>query len=185
MKATDTLMEEHRVIERVLASLEKATARMEAGAPVRPGFFMDAAQFVRGFADGCHHKKEEGVLFAAMVRHGMPGQSGPIAAMLADHADGRQYTRDLDSAARRLESGDETARQAVIDNARLYTQLLRMHIHKEDSILFPLANEVIPPRQQDDVADDFERVEHEDTGAGVHEKYLALAASLEEESRRL
>ena len=184
MRATDILTEEHRVIERVLASLETAAARMAAGAAVRPGFFTDAAQFVRGFADGCHHKKEEGVLFAAMVRSGLPKEDGPIAVMLADHEQGRQYTRAMDEAARRLAAGDLAARPRVIDNARGYAQLLRQHIQKEDGVLFPLANEVIPPAEHDAVAEGFERVEHEETGEGVHEKYLALAANLEIESRR-
>jgi hemerythrin-like domain-containing protein len=40
---------------------------------------------------------------------------------------------------------------------------------------------VIPPPAQDQVAEGFEHVEHEETGAGVHEKYLALAEALEKE----
>jgi hemerythrin-like domain-containing protein len=31
------------------------------------------------------------------------------------------------------------------------------------------------------MTEDFEHVEHEETGAGVHEKYLALAEALERE----
>ncbi len=87
----------------------------------------------------------------------------------------------MDAAARKLAAGDASARQAVIDNARGYVALLRQHIQKEDSILFPLADRVIPLSAQDDVAEGFERVEHEETGEGVHEKYLALAESLERE----
>ena len=181
MKATDILMEEHRVVERVLTTLDEAADRMDRGSQVRPEFFMDAAQFIRGFADGCHHKKEEGVLFEEMVANGLPRDTGPIAAMLADHEQGRAYTRAMDEAARKLAAGDASARQAVIDNARGYVALLRQHIQKEDGILFPLANRVIPPSAQDDVAEGFERVEHLETGEGVHEKYLALAESLERE----
>jgi hemerythrin-like domain-containing protein len=70
-------MSEHRVIERVIASLEAASNRLERGDDVRPGFFTDASQFVSGFADGCHHKKEEGVLFKAMEANGMPAEPAP------------------------------------------------------------------------------------------------------------
>ncbi len=77
MQATDILMEEHRVIERVLTSLERAAVKLDNGGPVRPGFFIDAAEFVKGFADGCHHKKEEGVLFTALVDAGLPREVGP------------------------------------------------------------------------------------------------------------
>jgi hemerythrin-like domain-containing protein len=181
MKATDILMDEHRVIERVLSSLETGAARLEAGESVRPGFFIQATDFVKGFADGCHHRKEEGVLFAAMVDSGLPREVGPIAVMLGEHEQGRAYTRGLRAAAQRLEAGDASAKSEVIANARGYATLLREHIYKEDNILFPMANQVIAPAAQAGVAEGFEHVEHEETGAGVHEKYLGLADALTKE----
>ena len=181
MEATDILMAEHRVIERVLAVLNTAAERLEQGQPVRPGFFIDASDFIKGFADGCHHRKEEGVLFEAMVNHGMSRLGGPIAVMLADHEQGRSFTRGMRAAAQKLEAGDASAREAVVANAKGYVTLLQQHIMKEDNILFPMAERVIPVADHAKVVEDFERVEHEETGEGVHEKYLALAASLEGE----
>jgi len=181
MKATEILMSEHRVIERVIASLEEAASRVSAGQAVRPGFFVDAADFIKGFADGCHHKKEEGVLFTTMSACGVPVEGGPIGVMLSDHEQGRVYTRGMRQAAQVLESGDPSAREELVTNARGYASLLRNHILKEDHVLFPMANKVIPIDQQDDVYEGFERVEHEETGEGVHEKYLALAEKLEKE----
>jgi hemerythrin-like domain-containing protein len=183
MKATDILIEEHVVIQRVIAALEIAARRTEQGQPLAPNFFIDAADFIKGFADGCHHKKEEGVLFKAMVAHGMPAESGPIGVMLAEHEQGRTYTRAMREAAQKLKDGDETARRAVVLNARGYANLLRQHINKENDILFPMANRVIPRAEYDQVDEGFEHVEHEETGAGVHEKYLALAEKLESEVR--
>jgi hemerythrin-like domain-containing protein len=181
MEATDILMAEHRVIERVLAVLNIAAERLEQAEPVRPGFFIDASDFIKGFADGCHHRKEEGVLFEAMVANGMSRLGGPIAVMLADHEQGRSYTRGMRAAAQKLEAGDASAQEAVITNARGYVTLLQQHIMKEDHILFPMAARVIPVAQHAQVVEDFERVEHEETGEGIHEKYLELAASLEAE----
>ncbi len=181
MKATDILMEEHTVIERVLTTLEIAAGRLEQGRAVRPSFFSDAADFIKGFADGCHHKKEEGVLFKAMVASGLPADGGPIPVMLDEHEQGRAYTRGMREAANRLAAGDESARADVIFNARGYAALLRQHILKENGVVFPMADRVIPPARQDEVAEGFEHIEHEETGAGVHEKYLALAQSLEKQ----
>ena len=178
MKATEILMSEHRVIERVITSLEAGAARLENGAAIEPAFFLDAADFIKGFADGCHHHKEEGVLFKAMVDYGMPSNGGPVGMMLMEHEQGREFTRGMRAAAIRLQSGDTTARAEVIQNARGYAALLREHIIKEDSILFPMADRVIPLRDHDAVIQGFERVEHEETGEGVHEKYLALAERL-------
>jgi hemerythrin-like domain-containing protein len=181
MKATEILMEEHRVIERVLAAMEIAAQRLEAK-QLRPSFFVDAAEFVKGFADGCHHKKEEGVLFPAMLAHGVRDQGGPIGVMMAEHHQGRTYTIAMRKAAQDLEAGDESARAIIVENAQRYIALLRQHIVKEDTVLFPMADRVVSPVSQDKLAEDFERVEHEETGAGVHEKYLALAETLEKEA---
>jgi hemerythrin-like domain-containing protein len=179
MKATQVLMEEHRVIERVITSLEIGADRLENGSEIGPEFFLQATAFIKGFADGCHHKKEEGVLFPAMEQHGIPSEGGPIGVMLQEHEAGRVYTRAMYEAAQRLQSGETIAQSQVIENARKYAVLLRQHIFKEDHILFPLADRAVPLAEQDQVWEGFEHVEHVETGEGVHEKYLALAEALE------
>jgi hemerythrin-like domain-containing protein len=184
VKATDVLSEEHRVIERVIASLETGAWLLSQNEPIRPEFFIQATDFIKGFADGCHHMKEEGVLFKSMLDNGMPAENSPVAVMLHEHEMGRKYTRDLREAAIRLQNGDTAASADVVNNARLYAALLRGHIGKEDSILFPMANQIIPADQHDAVWEGFEHVEHEETGEGVHEKYLALAEALENEISR-
>jgi hemerythrin-like domain-containing protein len=183
MKATEILMQEHRVIERVLTALEAAANRAEAQEPIRPSFFADAADFIRNFADGCHHQKEEGVLFKAMEAAGMPADDGPIAVMLAEHEQGRLYTRDMADAAAKWAAGDAGARRATVTAARAYTALLREHILKEDSVLFPMAAHTIPHSRHASVSEDVERVERAEAETGAHRKYRTLAESLEAEVR--
>jgi hemerythrin-like domain-containing protein len=182
MQATHILMEEHRVIERVLTALQTAADRLSQGEEIRPAFFINAALFNKNFTDGCHHRKEEGVLFVAMNESGLPTEGGPIAVMLAEHEQGRLFTGAMKDAAQKWEAGDLTARAVVIQDALGYVALLRQHIYKENNILFPMADRLIPPDRQEKVAADFERIEQEETGEGVHEKYLALAEVLEKES---
>ena len=184
MEATNLLMDEHRVIERVISALEIATSRLGSGQTVRPGFFIDASDFIKGFADGCHHKKEEGVLFPAMEAAGVPREGGPIGAMLSDHEAGRLFNRNMRTAAEQLAAGDQSASADIERNALGYARLLRQHIMKEDKVLFPMADHVIPTGKQTEVAAAFEHIEHEENGEGVHEKYLALAEALEQEVKR-
>ena len=184
MEATNILIDEHRVIERVLVVLESAASRLGSDQMVRPGFFIDAAEFIKGFADGCHHKKEEGVLFPAMEAAGVPRAGGPIGAMLADHEAGRVFTRNMRAAAERLASGDKLAAVEVERNALDYVRLLRQHIMKENMVLFPMADHVIPTEKQAELTEAFEHIEHEETGEGVHEKYLAMAEALEREAAK-
>ena len=179
MKATEELIEEHHVIERVLTSLETGTNKLSSGEAISADFFLKSADFIKGFADGCHHKKEEEVLFPALVANGMPKDSGPVAVMLADHEQGRRYARAMRAGAERLIKGDQSAVTQVTENALGYVTLLRQHIQKENQVLFPMADNVIPAAQHAQVAAAFDHIEHEETGSGVHEKYLALADELE------
>ncbi len=179
MQATDTLSSDHRLIERVLAALDRAAERLERGEAVAPQFFLDAARFIQGFADGCHHGKEEGVLFPTMAANGLPTEGGPIAVMLHEHERGRAYTAGLREAAEQLAAGDASASAAVAANARAYASLLRQHIYKEDNILFPMASRVIPSDQHDDVMRRFEVVEREQAGTGNRAAWVKVAEGLE------
>ena len=182
MRATEILMAEHRIIESALHALEDAARRLHKGADVPSNFFLDAAEFIRGYADGVHHYKEEGVLFKAMVARGFSEEHGPVGVMLSEHAQARHYTQELHAAALRLNAGDTNARSSVVDNALAYVQLLRQHIQKEDRILYVMAEQVIPPDEQDQMEADFAAVESEKYGTDTREKYEALARDL---ARRL
>ncbi|HEX9090220.1 MAG TPA: hemerythrin domain-containing protein [Anaerolineales bacterium] len=181
MKAMEVLMDEHRVIEGVLNSLETSVNHMESGLPVRAEFLLSAAEFIHGFADGCHHQKEEGILFKRMEEQGISTQGCPLGVMLAEHEAGRQYARALKSAALGIQSGDTSAIQRAIMSSRSYITLLQQHIYKEDHILFPMAEKVIPAEGQAAILEDFERIEHEEVGEGTHEKYLSMAEKLARE----
>lgn len=181
MNATKRLMDEHRVIERAIAALEAAARRLDSGRSIRAGFFIDAARFIKEFADGAHHRKEEGLLFPAMEAAGVPKDGGPIGVMLAEHEEGRQLTRGMRAAAEKLAAGDEAERGEVVRNAMGYVHLLRQHIIKEDGVLFPMADRVLRDRERTELESAFERIAREEAGEGVHERYLGLAESLERE----
>ena len=181
LKATEVLMTEHRAIERMLAVLEMAAQRLEAGERLRPDFFREAIDFVRNFADRCHHAKEEDTLFPRMEARGVPRQAGPLAVMLADHDQGRAYVKAVADAIDAYEGGDASAAIVIADNARGYVYLLRDHIMKEDNILYPMADRVLSPSDQQEMEQRFEQIETEVMGPGVHERYHELLDRLEDE----
>ena len=184
MRATEILMEEHRAIERVLCSLERASTRLSRGEDVYLRFFNGCSAFFRGFVDNCHHKKEEQFLFPALVENGLPKDVGPVAMMLAEHAQGRHLAQLLGTAALQLQAGDERRKEQVIHTASDYIKLFRQHIYKEEFLLSPLAERVIPIEQQANLGQSFESMQMEEFGEDVHEKYFGLAQRLEKESVR-
>ncbi|MCM2266093.1 MAG: hemerythrin domain-containing protein, partial [Desulfuromonadales bacterium] len=91
-----------------------------------------------------HHAKEEDVLFKALVNNGMPSRQSPIEAMQIEHEQGRAHVRALEMAARQALAGDAGKIAVIATQAKGYAQLLRGHIDKEDQILYPLAERILP-----------------------------------------
>jgi hemerythrin-like domain-containing protein len=172
--ATALLSDEHRVIERVLAVMGGLIGRP---VPESLDSWKKALDFIRGFADGCHHFKEEKVLFPALEEHGIPVEGGPVGMMLMEHDEGRGYVRAMLAA---LEEADtERAQQTLIDNANSYIRMLKLHIQKEDDVLFKIADETIAGSEQKELLRAFAEHEANEMGAGVHERYLKIVEELE------
>jgi hemerythrin-like domain-containing protein len=181
VSVTEDLRTEHRAIERMLAVLEAAARRLESGRGVRPGLLREAVDFVRNFADRCHHGKEEENLFPRMEAAGVPRSGGPLGVMLLEHDQGRQRVAAFAGAIDAYEDGDGSAARAIAENARGYVALLRQHIGKEDSVLFPMADRVLSPDDQRELEQRFQEIETEVMGPGVHERYHRLLDDLERE----
>ena len=181
LKATEVLMTEHRAIERMLAVLEAAAQRQEKGEHLRPGLFREALDFIRNFADRCHHGKEENILYPRMEARGVSRQGGPLYVMLTEHEQGRAYVKAMAGAIDGYEGGDEPAGRILVENARGYADLLRDHIMKEDNILYPIADRVLTSTDQQELEQRFEQIETELMGPGVHEGYHDLLDRLEDE----
>lgn len=179
-KPTDILTEEHEVIKRLIAVLQAASDRLERGDEVSPEVFRKAADFIRTFADKCHHGKEQDQLFPAMEQRGIPGEGGPIGVMLLEHDQGRAFTKQMADATEAYAAGDVKARSQIIAGARGYADLLGQHIDKENNILYPMANNVLTEADQHDLLKAFVAAE-EAMGEGTHEKYLALVEELEKQ----
>jgi hemerythrin-like domain-containing protein len=178
MLPTDDLMNEHRVIQRMLGILTQASKRLENGQDVDSEFYVDAVDFLKNFADKCHHTKEEKLLFEKMMERGVSGEVGPIAVMMREHQDGRAHVKSLD----KLSKGNmsKATREGLIKSSRAYVDLLSKHIQKEDNVLYPLANQILDKEDQKELEKDFEKVEKEVMGPGVHERYHKMIEQWEQ-----
>lgn len=170
---TEVLKNEHRVIERVLDALERFAAQERIDAAT----FHRAIDFLRNFADGCHHAKEENVLFPRLETAGVPRDGGPIGCMLDEHTQGRALIRAMADNVDAASRGDATASKTVRAATVQYVHLLRNHIWKEDNVLFAMADRVLGEPQRKEMIDSFDQAEHEQ-GEGKHERYVRIAEEL-------
>jgi hemerythrin-like domain-containing protein len=108
---------------------------------------------------------------------------GPVAVMLHEHDLGRRYVAALESATERYAAGNRDAVKDIIENALGFAETLRQHIHKEDMILYPMAQSALGEMGIHLMQSDFERIEQEKRG--IEDKYLELLAQLETETVRV
>ncbi len=180
MKPTEELIREHDAIQTMLRILESASTRLFAGEKVSADDLGNMIEFLRVFADRCHHAKEETVLFPAMEAVGIPRERGPIGVMLSEHDAGRKHIRGMADALDSYRKGVDGAAREFVTHARLYSNLLFQHIQKENQILFPMADAHIAETEQERIAREFARLEAEQIGEGTHERFHALLGELKQ-----
>lgn len=178
MMPTETLKHEHQIILMVLGAAEREAQSIQNSGKVHAEELDRMLDFFRNFADRCHHAKEEELLFVKMQERGMPVRGGPIAVMLQEHDEGRRRVKAVAEALPQARSGDASALTSMRSNLLAYVQLLRAHIDKEDNVLYPMADRLFTLEDQRVLTEAFEKVEAEEMGEGVHEKYHQLAHDL-------
>jgi hemerythrin-like domain-containing protein len=179
--ATQVLRHEHEAILKMVDVTERTANRLETGEPVRGEILDNLLEFFRLFVDQCHHGKEEGLLFPLLETKGIPRPEGPLGVMLAEHEMGRALVKEMVEAAAAYRAKTPGAGPRWAEAARKYADLLRAHINKENNVLFLVAEQVLSPAEQASLAEDFERLEVEEMGAGTHERLHAMMEKLVKE----
>lgn len=177
---TQTLVAEHRLILRMIALLENNAPRTAEGRYRNWQFYLDGIDFIRQYADRFHHAKEEDVLFQALIDNGMPKEHSPVAAMLMEHDQGRNFVRALETAVHQAQAGRTDVFQAIAENALGYAALLRDHISKEDEILYPLAERVLPEAVRAGILQGYQAAESQ-ASAEIGERYNLIVRHYEQE----
>lgn len=170
------LMIEHRVIERMIAVLNRhleVIARTgTADAPL-----IDAAiDFIRTYADRCHHGKEEDILFRRLADKPLSAEmAAAMADLVEDHLHGRAVTRRLADANTRYRSGDASALDEIATCLRDLVEFYPTHIYKEDRQFFKPCLEYFSADEKASMLRDFDEFDR----SLIHAKYLDLVVSLE------
>lgn len=154
-RATQNLEDDHvhilRLTETMLAMVRQRSHNAE--------HFELVVDLIRKFADGLHHAKEEDLLFPLMGEKGFSPEQGPVAVMLHEHVQGRNFVRGIAEGITALRNGDEGALLQIYENMEGYATLLQNHIGKENNILFRMADQVFSAEEQQELLVRFAGVE--------------------------
>jgi hemerythrin-like domain-containing protein len=175
------LVTEHDVIKRMLAIIDSICDKYESENEfiATPEHLRQIVDFIRNYADGLHHAKEEDILFKVMEEAGISLDDEPVGPFMTDHTMGRFFTGGMSGAVDAMENDDASAEEDFVISARAYTALLTRHIHCEDDMLFELAEKRLSEEQMNRVKEDFDLIENNEECLRDKKKYLMIVTDLE------
>jgi len=131
------LMIEHRVIEKMIALIDTVVPIVERVGTI-DGILIDTlADFIRTYADRCHHGKEEEILFRALERKKLVEEHRQIMNELIDeHKWGRAKVSQLLKAKNEYLKGKNGALSETVACLKEIAEFYPKHIEKEDKHFF-------------------------------------------------
>jgi hemerythrin-like domain-containing protein len=131
------LMIEHRLIERMIRVIAAELSRIEGTGEVNPGFVDVTVDFIRNYADNCHHGKEENILFRDLERKPLTTELERILKeLIEEHRRGREVVGEMVKAKERLLLGESQAVSSMIECMHWLVDFYPKHIEKEDRHFF-------------------------------------------------
>jgi len=183
MQPIGPLMIEHRLIERLLALMGRELNRIKDNVAVEPEFafvdpvFIDTAvDFIRTYADRCHHGKEEDILFVELAKKDLtPEHRQTLTELIEDHAWARRTTASLVEAKNDYLLEKPGALADLLLHLEELVVFYARHIDKEDKHFFIPCMAYFSEAEK---AQLLERMAEFDRRL-IHEKYRGIVEGME------
>jgi hemerythrin-like domain-containing protein len=177
--ATEDLMREHGVLNRILLIYEEGLRRIRKKEEISPAVFRDTADLVRKFVEDYHEKLEEKFIFPEFTRQ--KKMTDLVTTLLKQHEAGRGLTDVIlrDAADDRFTKED--ARHELVTSVELFIRMYRPHEAREDTVLFPALHKLMTPKQLKDLGEQFEKEEDRLFGDEGFEKTVDKVAAIEKQ----
>jgi hemerythrin-like domain-containing protein len=170
------LMIEHRLIERMIQVIARELTRIEDTGEVDPGFVDLAVDFVRTYTDGCHHGKEEDILFRDLQAKPLSDELKIILdELIEEHRQGRRVVGELVQAKDEYIRGRHESISRIISSLRHLVDFYPVHIEKEDRHFFLPCMRYFSKEEQDAMLNE----EYDFDRNLIHSKYRAVVENAE------
>ena len=174
--ATEDLMREHGVLERILLIYEAGARRIGQGEDIDPVVFTQAAETMRDFIHDYHEKSEEDHIFPRFKKAGRMVEL--VDVLLVQHQAGRKLTERILQAAEPSRANKEQ-RSAMIDAMQATITLYRPHAAREDTDVFPTVRSLMTPNEFEELGETLEKAEVAKFGSDGFEKMAKRVEQIE------
>jgi hemerythrin-like domain-containing protein len=177
--ATEDLMREHGVLNRVILIYEEGVRRLRAKEEIGPEVFQRCATLVRKFVEDYHEKLEENFIFPEFEKKNQLVDL--VRTLRSQHQAGREVTDVI----LRNASGDQfskaVSREELLRAIGEFIRMYRPHEAREDTVLFPSVHKIMTAKQLKDLGEQFEKEEDRLFGEEGFEKTVEQVAAIEKQ----
>jgi hemerythrin-like domain-containing protein len=177
--ATEDLMREHGVLNRVLLIYEEGLRRLRNKQDITPEVFHKSATLVRKFVEEYHEKLEESFIFPEFEK--AKKLTDLVHVLREQHEAGRKVTDVILRNATGEHFGKPDAQQAVVSAAQAFIHMCRPHEAREDTVLFPAFRKIVTPKDLKDLGEKFEKEEDRLFGDEGFERIVDQVAVIEKQ----
>jgi len=156
-RIADVLRDEHRLIRRAAACLDRMTDEALEGAELPLDVALDLLEFFEDFADVVHQAKEERCLFPSLLEQGLARHR--LSELSEEHGEERVLLRSMRHQLEVAAFGGASGRAEFLRLAARYAALEREHAEEEDRLLLPLVEEYLSADAERAVRTGFHEIE--------------------------
>ncbi|MFX0011163.1 MAG: hemerythrin domain-containing protein [Candidatus Hermodarchaeota archaeon] len=169
------LMAEHRIIEKMIALMEREIEKMKEYNKANPLFIDTAVDFIRMYADRTHHGKEEDILFRELKKKNLsPNHSKIMEELIEEHIWAREKVSKLVDAKKSYSKGNIDAVNEIVHLMSDLTNFYPQHIKKEDKNFFIPTLKYFSDEEQKSMLQEFWDFDK----TLIHEKYKKVIEDL-------
>lgn len=162
------LRSEHAGIYHMLEILGVVSEKLKKEEDIPIDHLTRMHEFLKSFADRCHHGKEEDILFPELMKNLKHAKL--INQLMGEHKSGRDLIHGIGDSLSNYRPGSADATHIAV-NMDEYRRLLVTHIVTENEKLFPAANAELSQAMKNELAERFEDLERNVIGLGRHEEF--------------
>lgn len=158
-RPTDLLSEDHQEVLQRLSRLREIISGLDSQPDMES--LKEQGKFFKHDI-WAHFAKEEKGLFPEMDKF-IPRDGGPVGMMLIEHDDLRQVNEKFQAALATFSQNgaNAEAKNILRKEGTIIIDVLEQHIHKEDNILFMMANMHLDASQNKNILEIFARIDRE------------------------
>ena len=176
------LMTEHRLIEQMIRLVGKEVASIKEKGEANTDLIGEAVNFLKVYADECHHGKEEDILFKYLSEKKMSSEHRrTMDELVKEHALGRKNVRELASLVKSYRQGESDKLGDITGIMEKLAVFYPKHIEKEDKHFFIPCMEYFTGKEQEKMLDEMWQFDK----TLIHKHYASIVKNWENSSRSL